>query len=230
MPIVNPNLYNSIWGIQTGGGVTRNVSALFFEKRELLVKTFANLIVQGLITFYAMKKYAKEKPNRTLHFLVMLSTVIIIFVLALTSLPSWVKFALFCIFSYGWGYILSTLIPRFGEEAVHIAILGALGIFGIMFAIGFIMLVTGIQLGFKTGAFLFFCLFALILANLIQWLTSTTSTWVSIFAIILFAVYIIYDTNKILQKNYYGDFITASIDYYLDILNLFVNLTSLNQN
>jgi FtsH-binding integral membrane protein len=219
--MVDQTLYNTIWGIQKGGSVKR-ISALFFEKRELLVKTFANLMVQGLITFYAMKKYAKEKPNRILHFLVMLSTVIIILVLSLTSLPSWIKFGLFCLFSYGWGYTLSTLIPRFGEEAIHIAILGALGIFGIMFFIATTMLLTGIQLGFRTGAFLFFCLFALIIANLIQWLTSTTSTWVSIFAIVLFAVYIVYDTNMILQKNYYGDFITASIDYYLDILNLFV--------
>jgi FtsH-binding integral membrane protein len=228
--MVNQNLYNTLWGIRTGGGVSRNLSALFFEKRELLVKTFANLIVQGLITFYAMKKYSKEKPNRLFRFLVMISTIVIIFVLALTSIPSWVKIILFCIFSYGWGYILSNLIPRFGEEAIYIAILGALGIFGIMFFIGTMMLLTGIQLGYKTGMVLFLCLFGLMITRLIQVLTSTTSTWVSVFAVILFAVYILYDTNKILQKNYYGDFITASIDYYLDIMNLFVNLVSLNQN
>ena len=228
--MVNQTLYNTLWGIRTGGGVTRNLSALFFEKRELLVKTFANLIVQGLITFYAMKKYSKEKPNRILRFAVMFTTIVIIFILALTSLPSWIKFLLFCLFSYAWGCTLSNLIPRFGEEAIYIAILGALGIFGVMFFIGTLMLLTGIQLGYKTGMVLFICLFGLILARLIQMLTSTTSTWVSVFAVILFAVYILYDTNKILQKNYYGDFITASIDYYLDIMNLFVNLVSLNQN
>jgi FtsH-binding integral membrane protein len=229
--MVNQTLYNTIWGgKQTGGGVTKNISALFFEKRELLAKTFANLIVQGLITFYAMKKYSKEKPNRVLYFLTVLSTFVIILVLALTSLPSWIKFLLFCIFSYGWGYILSNLIPRFGEEAIHIAILGSLGIFGIMFFIGTMMLLTGIQLGFRTGVVLFFCLFALNLANLIQLFTSTMGTWVSVVAVILFSIYFIYDTNMLLQKNYYGDFITASIDYYLDIINLFVNLLSLNQN
>jgi FtsH-binding integral membrane protein len=44
--------------------------------------------------------------------------------------------------------------------------------------------------------------------------------------VVLFSLYIIYDTNHILQREYYGDFITASMDYYLDILNVFVNLLS----
>ena len=48
--------------------------------------------------------------------------------------------------------------------------------------------------------------------------------------IIIFSGYIIYDTNVILQRNYYGDFITASLDYYLDILNIFTKLTVLNDN
>ena len=38
------------------------------------------------------------------------------------------------------------------------------------------------------------------------------------------SLFIIYDTNIILQRNYEGDFITASIDYYLDILNIFISL------
>jgi hypothetical protein len=48
--------------------------------------------------------------------------------------------------------------------------------------------------------------------------------------IVIFSGYIIYDTNIILQRNYYGDFITASLDYYLDIINVFIKLTILNDN
>jgi FtsH-binding integral membrane protein len=48
-----------------------------------------------------------------------------------------------------------------------------------------------------------------------------------IFGLTLFSVFIIYDTNQILQKDYYGDFITASMDYYLDIINIFVKLVNL---
>ena len=46
------------------------------------------------------------------------------------------------------------------------------------------------------------------------------------FGLILFSIYIVYDTNRILQKDYFGDFVTASLDYYLDIINIFIRLLS----
>jgi len=49
----------------------------------------------------------------------------------------------------------------------------------------------------------------------------------SVFSLLLFSMYIIYDTNAILQRNYYGDFIRASLDYYLDVLNIFVDLINI---
>ena len=60
--------------------------------------------------------------------------------------------------------------------------------------------------------------------------SSGTKRYLTIFSLMLFSVYIIYDTNTILQRNYFGDFITASLDYYLDIINIFVNLLSYNNN
>jgi FtsH-binding integral membrane protein len=45
-------------------------------------------------------------------------------------------------------------------------------------------------------------------------------------SLLLFSLYIMYDTNNILQRNYYGDFITASLDYYLDIINIFSGLVT----
>jgi FtsH-binding integral membrane protein len=48
----------------------------------------------------------------------------------------------------------------------------------------------------------------------------------SVVGLALFSLFVIYDTNTILQRNYYGDFITASLDYYLDIINIFLNLVN----
>jgi FtsH-binding integral membrane protein len=45
----------------------------------------------------------------------------------------------------------------------------------------------------------------------------------SVVGLMLFSLFVVYDTNTILQRNYYGDFITASLDYYLDIINIFLN-------
>ena len=52
----------------------------------------------------------------------------------------------------------------------------------------------------------------------------------SAIGIIIFSGYVIYDTNVILQRNYYGDFITASLDYYIDIISIFKKLTVLNDD
>jgi FtsH-binding integral membrane protein len=60
--------------------------------------------------------------------------------------------------------------------------------------------------------------------------SSLTKKILVIFSLLLFSVYVVYDTNSILQRNYNGDFITASLDYYLDILNIFSNLLSFGRD
>jgi FtsH-binding integral membrane protein len=47
----------------------------------------------------------------------------------------------------------------------------------------------------------------------------------------IFGLYVAYDTNNILKRaDYYqGDFITASMDYYLDIINLVSNMMHVNE-
>jgi hypothetical protein len=234
--MVNTNLYNTIFNVkQTGGSIIKGLSGLLYEKRDLLVKTFANLIFQLGITYYVMEKTSaskdkkkKEKYNYSI-ILIFMYMFAFIFILVFIPMPTWLKFILFCGFSYCWGYILSNLKYFVSEEVIKNALLGTISIFAIMFALGLFMLLSGIKLGIKTGLFLFFCLLFLIIAKLFNNFTkksSAISKNLTIIGIILFAIYIIYDTNTILQKNYEGDFITASLDYYLDAINIFVNLVN----
>jgi FtsH-binding integral membrane protein len=120
-----------------------------------------------------------------------------------------------------------------GDAIVKFALLGTVSIFAVMFAIGSFLLITGINLGYKYGIFLFYALLGLILIRLVTMFTGAISGFyklLSVIGILLFSMFIIYDTNVILQRNYSGDFITASLDYYLDIINIFVNLLSFNNN
>ena len=236
--MVTTNLYDTFFNSQKGGAFSsRNLTSLLFEKRDLLVKTFANLIVQLGITYYAMEKFSeekdKDKKSKNVTILVIIYLFAFIIILGFIPMPTWLKLILFCGFSYGAGYILSSLKIVAGEEVIHTAILGTISIFGIMFALGLFMLLSGIKLGFRTGLILFYSLLFLILARLFNYFTDQSSEFakgLTMFGLLLFSVYIIYDTNTILQKNYYGDFITASIDYYLDIINIFTKLVSLNND
>jgi hypothetical protein len=118
------------------------------------------------------------------------------------------------------------------DGLINMAMLGSIGIFVIMFLIGVFLLATGIALGYQTGLFLFILLLGLLIAQIFSLFYKSTMLVKSLAAIgiVIFSGYIIYDTNTILQRNYHGDFITASLDYYLDILNIFTKLTVLNDN
>jgi modulator of FtsH protease len=204
-------------------------------KKELMILTFANLITQLGITYYVMTntKVTEADSYNLKYWLLIISTFIIIYVLAIIPMPSWLKFILFSAFSYIWGILLASFKLKINDDGlINMAMLGSIGVFLIMFLIGAFLLVSGIALGFDTGLVLFFALLLLIIAQIFSLFYKSTMLTKSLAAIgiVIFSAYIIYDTNKILQRNYYGDFIQASLDYYLDILNIFTKLVILNDN
>ena len=201
-----------------------NLMNLMYQKKEFIILVFTNLILQLGITYYVMKNTDRKYIN---IWPLIAAQLIIIFIMILIPMPEIIKFLLFCALSYIFGLILSLLKKEYSEEIINVAIQGALTIFTFMLATGVFLFMGGINLGYKFGAILFWSLLALIVARLVFVLgvkMDQANKILSFVGIILFAVYVVYDTNNILQRDYYGDFITASMDYYLDILNLFSNL------
>jgi len=106
-----------------------------------------------------------------------------------------------------------------------------MSIFGLMLATGVALSAGGIHLGAKFGSFLFWALLFLIIFRLIFVLGANMNQAhkiLSFIGLILFSMYVVYDTNIILQRNYNGGFIRASMDYYLDIINIFSNMLGTN--
>jgi FtsH-binding integral membrane protein len=207
-----------------------NVMQLMYEKKEFLILVFANLIAQLGITYYVMERTANIKVSSMPLFIAQL---IILFVMILVPMPEFIKFLLFCLFSYTWGLALSKLKKEYNSDMINVAIQGALTVFAVFVVAGITLIAGGINLGYKFGAILFWSLLALIVANLIFILGASMNQAhkiLSFIGIILFAMYVMYDTNIILQRNYYGDFVTASMDYYLDILNLFTSFLGFSNN
>jgi len=237
--MVNSSLYNLLYKGQNGGSKIKstfsNFNSLLNKKKEFLIMIFANLITQLGITYYVMNntKVTEDDNHNLKHLLLIISTFVIIYFLAIVSIPSWLKFILFSAFSYIWGILLASFKLKINDNGlINMAMLGSIGFFVVMFLIGGILLATGIQLGEKTGLFLLVSLLILIVAQIFNIFHKSTMLVKSLAAIgiVIFSAYIIYDTNTILQRNYYGDFITASLDYYLDILNIFMKLVILNDN
>jgi FtsH-binding integral membrane protein len=212
--------------LQKGGSINKNVFKTIFNNKKFLLLTFSNLILQLGITYYFMEYY---KETLTTYQIIGLWIAIfsLIIIIAMVPMPMWLKFILFTIFSSLFGIVLSSLTNEISEQLIQFAILGTISIYFTMFLIGVIFILFGIQLSIWVGLLLFYLLLSLILFIIISIFLgniSQTHQTYGIIGIILFSLYIIYDTNHILQRNYVGDFITASMDYYLDILNLFISL------
>lgn len=225
------SIYNRLFNLGTPFFKgSSNVMQLMYEKKEFLILVFSNLIAQLGITYYVMERTTNIKISSTPLFIAQL---IILFVMILVPMPEFIKFLLFCLFSYTWGLALSKLKKEYNSDMINVAIQGALTVFAVFVVAGITLIAGGINLGYKFGAILFWSLLALIVANLIFILGASMNQAhkiLSFIGIILFAMYVMYDTNIILQRNYYGDFVTASMDYYLDILNLFTSFLGFNNN
>jgi FtsH-binding integral membrane protein len=231
-----------------GGGSAKSKGVEFLkllnQKKSFLILVFANLIAQLGITYYVMMNYAtsgaansaaansatdKSKQPTGQFYLLFFLQIIIIFVLAFVPMPAWLKFIIFSVFSASFGISLSYVKNMVSPGLIQTALAGTMGIFAAMFLLGLLLIMFGIQLGLGFGLFLFFSLLLLIIIQVVTMFAGGESYPTKAFALvslILFSLFIIYDTNTILQREYYGDFITASMDYYLDILNVFLDLVS----
>ena len=236
--MANSSLYNRIYKGGSLNNVNKNLSnsgimRLLNEKKGFLSKVFLNLIFQLLVTFVIAFNIKSDMLDKNINFiLLILFQFLIIIALAFIPMHPIIKFLLMTIFSVCWGLIIKKIKDEISPEIIKTAILGALSIFALMFIMGLLMLTMGIKLGFGFSLFLFFTLLLLIILNIVLFVMKKQDTYNKIMAvvtIILFSIYIIYDTQNILNRNYYGDFITASMDYYLDIMNIFLNLVDLQQ-
>lgn len=193
------------------------------KKIPFMAGVFGHLIFQTFVAYRAAEAtsgnaYMKDiaRSNALLLGIVGLALVLL---LSLVRLPIPIKVAIFSLLAYISGMALHN-VPNLQE-----ALLEVVGIF-----IG--MLVAGIftvQMGYKLdilGQILFFSLLTILIARVINTYVRRTrvgeknSLVPSRILTILFALFVVYDTNKILQRNYSGNFVNASLDYFLDIFNL----------
>lgn len=181
-----------------------------------LSKVFANLIFQSLVT-YGFAKAMIEDPKMSEAFAKNVLTYMIAWFVALLMFAFTkniiTRFMLFTAMSAVAGMFLGSN----GKQNAKEALLEAVTIFIAMFTIGVITHVLGYDLR-SLGSILFVALIGLILVRLF------TSKSYSKLVVPLFALFVVYDTNNILRRNYEGNFVGASFDYFADILNLFNSL------
>jgi FtsH-binding integral membrane protein len=207
---------------------------LISEKRVFFALILATLVSQLSITYYVSEnvKIEEEDGKKKINSKLIgayVAIFVIILILAFITMPPWLKFILFSLFSTAFGIILGYRKSGIDPGIVKSALVGTASIFVTMFTFGLALIASGIKLGFKFGLGLLVALFFLVIVSIVQIFIAQSSLLKKILVIgslMVFSLYIMYDTNNILQRNYSGDFITASLDYYLDIINIFSGLLS----
>ena len=248
--MANTSLYNTLFSNRSfimKGGLSKplDILALLNMKKELFIMIFLNLIIQVTITFYVMMNFnlfrqdiSNGKNNNgnnsnlnkiAFRILLFVALFVLIFIINM-PMPSWMRFIIFSFISTLFGVILSNLKNIYGVEIIKAALLSTIGIFVTFLFFGIALVAFGIKLGVKTLLFLLGALLLFIITKIVFMFAGNYSNYTKSFAIIglsIFSAFVIYDTNIILRRDYQGDFITASLDYYLDIINTFVNVLHL---
>jgi FtsH-binding integral membrane protein len=196
-----------------------NVFKRIIQKKEFVALVFLHLLFQLSVT-YMTAKYTTHQYN---HWLLLIAAIIVVVVMLSAPMHPAFKFALFVLFSYILGLSSSSVKDKHSEQEIMTAMENTVLVMIAMVIVAVALLVFGVQLGDKFGFALFFMLIGLIIARIfiISAGNTISNSLMHSAGVMLFSLYIMYDTNTMLQRGYQGDVITASLNYYLDVVNLF---------
>ena len=209
----------------------KNFNKLVKSKQSLLKCIFTTLIAQMLVTIsvvYTLYKF--KRIHIALNFFTALIFLAIniwlIFLMIGKNITFNRRLLYFTIFSVLNGLFVGSFTKLFSPTDIKIALLSVLATFVLFFIFGALTVMLKIDLSWL-GLILFICLVALIIRYLIMFIypvKKKTYMMINTFGIILFSLFIMYDTNKILvrYKNTKVDCVRGALDYYLDLINLFV--------
>jgi FtsH-binding integral membrane protein len=208
------------------------------SKNKFMSFVLLNLIVQLFVTFGVMEYARKKGYTLTILYYIIgaILTIITMLIIMMSSYPIYITFLFFCIFSVIWGILLGseTIQLHVSSEAIKRAITGTICIFMSMFLLGIILAYSGYDLSIF-GGILFAALSVLLIVEIINLffpMSDNTYKLKLYFGLFLFSCYTIYDSNIIMNKTeiFKGDFIKASMGLYLDFLNIFSRMLSVNNN
>lgn len=218
------------------GGARQTLPRLLASKSNFLVQTFAMLLAQIAVTAAVAWSVAKSegltKMVSEVRGLLALSFLVLVVCAVFIPMTLPVKAALFTAFSAIVGVMLFPLAKV--DPQLLFNTMGAVSsVFAAMFALGVMASLGGANLALL-GVFLYIGIvsaavwrFAAVGENRPG---RSADRFVRSFLVGVFALYVLFDTWYILRRDYEGDYATAAMDYYFDVINLFLKMIQLAIN
>lgn len=216
----------------------KELGKLLNKKSDLFKCIFITLLFQLLITYSTIQidnKYDITKNFNNILFLIIIFIFMVFILYILPNIKSMIgKQLLFGLFSIIVGLLMSISLKNIDKNVIINAFKSTLINFVVIFIFGIILGYYGIDLSWL-GLFLFISLIILITISIINLLNynrnETFNKNISIIIIVIFSLYILYDTNNILLRydNNSNNCVNGALDYYLDIWNLFTSYLNLSR-
>ena len=215
---------------------------LLIRKQDLLKCIFGTLLFQIILTalvftyIYKNPKIFNNTFNRvgvfTSIILLLVLNLFLLYVMINFNISFYQRFGIFIIFSIIQGIFLGASLKYIHESIIISSLVSTIIIFLVFLLIGFIIVYFKYDISWL-GIFLFFALLGLIIFQITSFFLPASESRRKIMttlALIIFSGYILFDTNNILlkykDKNSDIDCIRGALDYYLDIINIFINYVS----
>ena len=226
---------------------TKATLDLFKKNQSLFICIFSVLIFQLTVTFtvfYSLKdqenplreKLYKNYPivkERPILFFLIIPIIFTYFILiAIHLTPSFpIKLALFSVFAVFKAFFLTLTHTFISNEVIMFGLLATIGIFVLMLFFASVLINMKFDM-LQYGGLLFSCLLTIFFISLINlfFLQDSLVTNILRFCIlVIMTIYIIYDTYEILYRQgiFTSDCVSGAIDYYIDFMSIFRNLTKL---
>jgi hypothetical protein len=178
------------------------------KKGPFMGMVFTNLIFQCFVAYTAATRIDKAHVDKNL-WLYLLAFIGSFMSLIVVDMSVPMKVLVFTIFSAVTGAVLSRSerTPQLIREVGMI--------FTAMLILGLVSVQLNIDLRPYTPA-----LVAVLMGLIVAQLFGAKGPDVGRIGTLTFAMFVVFNTNNILQTNYDGDFVRASLDYFVDIMNL----------
>jgi FtsH-binding integral membrane protein len=213
--------------------VDSNFSKLLSNKKGFIISVYILLAVQLAIMASVIsllrknpETYIKIQKYFWLWFVI---TIGIILILGLSNISTHSKLALFTVFSILIGFNCIAASSKVSIDAIKAGFLSASSVFIGMTLVAFLITYMGINLSFM-GFALIMALLGLIISMIITLFTGVSSNVyraIVIVSIVLFSIFVAFDTNTMIQPEYRLDVVNASMNLFLDIINLFTSFVGL---
>jgi FtsH-binding integral membrane protein len=209
--------------------------AILTIRMEFIRKVYSILSVQlgftsTMIVFYTYSDKAKSIVlNPALFYSAIISTFIVFFALIWYRRKTPTNYILLALFTIFQGHTIATTSCLYDSQVVLQALLLTFGIF-----VGLTLFTFQTKIDFSGyRTYLIAGLWGIILYSLISIFlppSSLTNSLIVGFSALLFCGFIIVDTQDIMARFSPEDYIIASVELYLDVVNLFISILQLLDN